>query len=490
MRGVTAPGAPFRDAAVLGGTNRAAELAYGRGARTHVRTGIAGRSVAVAAGLVASLALYAGLAVWLYGVPASLSSDDAFFFSRGLERFSLLDFSPHFPGYPGFILTGRLFLAAFGEPAATLQTMSVTFALALPALAYLTAARWRLAPLPRTALLLAALSMPLLPLVALDGLSDGAGVALFVASLAVLPRQPGNAVAAGLVAGLFLGLSVTMRPSLAVLPAVMVLVILIEAPRLAVGVILGGVLAVVPAALFVWAHEGAAVVGELERFVVGHTLAWGNTVFAGSEARWTAALGREPFLAAAVALAVATGLGGLVLWRRLALTQKVVTASLLAIAIWTWAMQNPDNLRHLLPLLVLGPLALVAVVRDRRAATLCLGALLALNAATALRATASWESAPAPLAAAARHINVRGAADILVTHRGVHLLRAELRRTRVYDGYSAAGAAASRTQDDAATLYRLTGTRPETCDLAATFGARVPGERTLHLCREPAGDAR
>ena len=47
---------------------------------------------------------------WLLAFPVALDSDDALNFAHGVVRFSVLEFSPHFPGYPAFIwlATGRM----------------------------------------------------------------------------------------------------------------------------------------------------------------------------------------------------------------------------------------------------------------------------------------------------------------------------------------------------------------------------------------------
>ena len=48
---------------------------------------------------------------WLLAFPVALDSDDALNFAHGVTRFSVLEFSPHFPGYPAFIWLARLILS-------------------------------------------------------------------------------------------------------------------------------------------------------------------------------------------------------------------------------------------------------------------------------------------------------------------------------------------------------------------------------------------
>ena len=60
-----------------------------------------------------TLCIWLSWVLWLFQYPLVVSSDDALFFSRGVDRFSVIEFSPHFPGYPAFIaLASLLYLLA------------------------------------------------------------------------------------------------------------------------------------------------------------------------------------------------------------------------------------------------------------------------------------------------------------------------------------------------------------------------------------------
>ena len=78
--------------------------------------GVTRRAVHVLSWLGALGAL-AVAALWLARIPPSLSSDDALFLLHALTRFSILDFSPQFPGYPGTVGDGlKRALDALGNP--------------------------------------------------------------------------------------------------------------------------------------------------------------------------------------------------------------------------------------------------------------------------------------------------------------------------------------------------------------------------------------
>ena len=62
---------------------------------------------------------------WLLTFPVALDSDDALNFAHGVVRFSVLEFSPHFPGYPAFIWLARLINLAVDDPARAVQWASL-----------------------------------------------------------------------------------------------------------------------------------------------------------------------------------------------------------------------------------------------------------------------------------------------------------------------------------------------------------------------------
>ena len=78
---------------------------------------------------------------WLFTFPVALDSDDALNFAHGVTRFSVLEFSPHFPGYPAFIWLARLINLAVDEPARAVQWASLLGSSLLAPLAALLAVR-------------------------------------------------------------------------------------------------------------------------------------------------------------------------------------------------------------------------------------------------------------------------------------------------------------------------------------------------------------
>lgn len=438
--------------------------------------------------LFASLALYAAAALWLAWHPAAFPSDDALFFTRALTRFSVLDFSPQFPGYPGFVALGRLALLLTHDPLDALALTTLLIALALPPMAALVA--WRATGERRRALLafLLTLVCPLLPDIALSLLSDGSGILFLLLFLALLPgqqdKEPGFLQI--FVAGAALAWAGACRPSDAVLLGAALLGALIARPRLLKPLLCGACVVVLPIIAIMFALEGTLYLQEGLRFFIGNATLWGNTPFASAarqHGNWLAATVALPGGPVLVGLALLSALA--TIWRlRSSPAAAAAAFALLGHALWVAAFQNPDHLRHLAPVMILGGLllSLVRLPGNGRPSPF-LATLYALSALYCLGRTVDFhpERLP-PLAAAVAHLREVPRAAI-ATNNGVSTLRALLPRHHVYDMHYPADARLGLTIAKGP-AYRLTTTRPQDAKIAATFPGRFAGEETLWLERQ------
>lgn len=467
----------------------------------------------------AAAVLWLAAALWVFAHPFLPGSDDALFLLRGLTRFSLLDLSPQFPGYPGLIAMGRALCGLGLAPTAALGGLTAGLALSLPLLAGLIAARFGAgAQVPpqqsarqaaRQAAALAAifaLMQPLFPGLALAMLSDGAGLAFALAGLAALPRTATERAAPGwaLLAGAGLGWALACRPTNLALALGIAAAAFAICPRRLWPIWPGGAAIVLPSAAALVLHE-PLIWAEAARFVQGHALIWGNTAFSDQPHRgWGTVLAAQPALAlvlgaltlAVIALPLARETPG-------ATGRAALKGGFVAHALWVALFQNPESLRHLAPLLVLGgvaaalllarpradaPRARLAAPRARLAAT---AGLIALCLAAHLSATRLAPASLPPLEQAARYLEARPdrAGAVLATNHGVQLLRARLPdiavQDRHYPGASALALGLARGPG-----WRLNST-PETDRPAeALFAPRFPGEPALWLFREARGIAR
>lgn len=353
---------------------------------------------------------------WLLAFPVALDSDDALNFAHGVTRFSVLEFAPHFPGYPAFIWLARLVNLVVDSPAAAVQYASLLGTGLLAPLAALLAVRQWQRPSLLVPVWLLVLALPLTPTLALSGLSDGPALAAWLGALLALQhRKPA-------LAGLLLGLMLALRPSyfvLALLPIALGLQHRGERLRFVLPIALVGLVSL----LFVWQADGWAYFSEGRRFTDGHFTLWGNTAAAHGDRllSWAKTLNAQ----LTPLWPLAFGLLLMPLWRKERGGRLVWTLGWLALLLWTLFGQNPDNPRHLAPLTLLG-LVLLAGRLPRRGETLAVLASLLLLGSTL--------TSPRPPAMVQAATLAEQRCTALVTQWGVRLLR-ETTRLPITDGW-------------------------------------------------------
>ncbi len=399
--------------------------ARGEGGRHHGRLRFANRPYL----LILLQLVWTG---WLFTFPVALDSDDALNFAHGVVRFSVLEFSPHFPGYPAFIWLARLINLAVDDPAAAVQWASLLGTALIAPLAALLAARLWQRPSLLAPVWLLVLALPLTPTLALSGLSDGPALAAWLGALLALQhRKPA-------LAGLLLGLLLALRPSyfvLALLPLWVGWQHKGERLKFLFPIALVGLISL----LFVWQADGWAYFGEGRRFTDGHFTLWGNTAAAHGDRLLSWARTFHDQLTPLWPLAVGALLV-LPLWQR-SKDQATVLSPLwtlywLALLLWTLFGQNPDNPRHLAPITLLGIVLLAGRLPLWGERPAMLGALLLLMS------TLTPPAAPAMVQAARL---AERTCPALVTQWGVRLLR-ETTTMPVTDGWYQGDAALALTQ--------------------------------------------
>ncbi|KTA92530.1 hypothetical protein VO71_13330 [Aeromonas salmonicida subsp. smithia] len=356
---------------------------------------------------------------WLFAFPIALDSDDALNFAHGVTRFSVLEFSPHFPGYPAFIWLARLINLLVDDPARAVQWASLLGTSLLAPLAALLAVRLWHRPALLTPIWLLVLALPLTPTLALSGLSDGPALAAWLGALLALQQRRMA------LAGLLVGLLLALRPSyfvLALLPLWLGMAQKGTRVRFVLPIALVGLISL----LFIWQADGWAYFSEGRRFTDGHFTLWGNTAAAHGDRLLSWARTFNDQLTPLWPLAV----GALLVLPR-AKGQATALSPLwtlywLVLLLWTLFGQNPDNPRHLAPITLLG-IVLLAGWLPRRGdmLTTLLAALLLLCV------TLTPPALPAMVQAARV---AEKACPALVTQWGVRLLR-ETTPLAVTDGW-------------------------------------------------------
>lgn len=471
--------------------------------------------------LVLSL-LYLIWLSWLGHYPFDLTSDDAVNFSRAVERFSVLEFRPHFPGYPAFVSVSRI-AALLVEGEVSNVWISYFSAIAIPALVFAVVYRccgdyfWS----GFAALII--LLQPLMASVALSGLTDSLGVACLLLSLVALFRGRYG------LAGLCVGLMLSTRPSYFPLAIGFIIAPLIVRNGRSVlnnylssiaGITLVGLLSFI----FIWLTDGATYIDEGIRFTQGHFSIWGNTKASdlALPVQWLhsllpqyGAVGLSVMFASLCIAVVSTFkyLSAVKSASTVAVNTEycrqssqvsVVTCITVSYLIWVFVAQNPDNLRHWLPIVVLfsllialqlcrvsqpssryamGPLLCKSVVSTSSPSSVYMPLLaisiLAYFALAGLQ-NITLSVTKSPSQQAIEWISARNEIQVIGTNYSVNLLRDQLADRSIFDMYYASSQLALNQADSA---WRLSATKLADQTLEGLFPARFSGERSLYLYR-------
>ncbi|MGF1725324.1 hypothetical protein [Photobacterium nomapromontoriensis] len=445
---------------------------------------------------------------WIGNFPLDLSSDDALNFARGVERFSVLEFRPHFPGYPAFVGFSR-FAALWVEPNTAAIWVSLVSAALIPLVIV------RLIFLCSYSLVAATiggvliLTQPLLASMALSGLSDATAILfLLLALVAAVQKQYWRT-------GAWLGLMLATRPSYVVLALATAMVpwwqgvhrktgvkgVLQDYLKAGVVIIIVGMICLV----FIWAHDGVAYIDEGIRFTQGHFAIWGNTV-EGNDAtlrQWLMALYRGfglpllvGFVLSLVGVIIAVKRQSTKIQDREAVFGEQIEsanlAALVSVAIlyWMWITigQNPDNLRHWAPVLLLFIVVISAQLSVSSSyKKVQLAVILTLVCYEGGRNLEILSSAlhqrQAPIQQAITWIREQPQIKVVGTNYSVNLLRTQLKDRAVYDMFypSSERALQMYAQRELNSAWRLSGVPLSGYKLQAQFPPRFMGERRLFL---------
>ena len=412
-----------------------------------------------------------------------INSDDAFNFIRAIERFSVLEFRPHFPGYPAFIAVIHLF-SLFYELSLNALIAYTSFSVLSIALisayiVYLHTKNLAMMLLCFSCLILS----PLLLGLSLSGLSDAP--ALMLLCLALLFSYQGRAFCMGGAVALMLA----TRPSYLPLAVSLLLFLpLFENKKKALLVASVPILVVALLSLFfLMSKDGVAYFSEGIRFTQGHFLIWGNTSAEQQSSVWA-------WSSHIIKLMGGLGVFLLIATLLLSLFDKAYFIKALAILtviylIYILVAQNPDNIRHFSPVYCL--FLVLFFTQLHKVYYKSLGGLLVV---LILQPYLSFYQAQYqhnnakndPTNQAINYLQEVASSSsnkpmLLATNYNVHWVKEQLKSVAVLDSYYPSSEITIKNSF----AWRLSGSALNSSDymLIKTFNKRLPTERTLYLYR-------
>ncbi|WP_072681349.1 glycosyltransferase family 39 protein [Arcobacter sp. LA11] len=271
-------------------------------------------------------------ALFIFSFPPSYYNDDALFLARGIDNFSIIDFSPHFPGYPFVIIAGKFINIFISDSKYSLFILTSLSAILLPFIIFLYVKKLSDEKVALIAFFLS-LSSPYLVNLSLSMLSDSVGLFFLFLGLYLLEVNKSKT------SGIVFSIALFSRPSYLIFYVVGLIYLFIVKKSNLKQLLIWFFITTLIFVFYIFFTNGILYIYEAERFILGHFNLWGTGQ--NSQLSWYEnifSFANIPFI---------------VLFYSFFKYQKSFTfLYVLFIFYLSWILlaQNPDNLRHLIPL--------------------------------------------------------------------------------------------------------------------------------------------
>ncbi len=385
-------------------------------------------------------------AYFILSYPISYYNDDSLFLSRGIEHFSVIDFSPHFPGYVSLILLAKFINFFLLDVKLSLFALSSFCAIFTPFIIYLYVKKIKNKDVALIAFFLS-LSSPYLNNFALSLLSDSVGFFFLFLALYLLEDKKYK------MSGIILSLAFFARPSYFVFYAFGLLYLVFFRKEALKSILIYFFLSFILFFLYIYITNGNLYFIEAKRFILGHFNIWG--VGQNSSYTWFSnvfTLINLPFLLLFI----------------FKYDKKFILMYIFFISYFLWIIfyQNPENLRHLIPLVFISTILISKVLENFKSIVFF---ILILNISFMFSFTQKYS----PIMQISKLINKEK--FILVTNHSIELLRES--NFLVVDKFYKANASYISKNDN---VIIITTAKKELPKSRAFFG-RFIGERTTYL---------
>ncbi|MCP4969297.1 MAG: glycosyltransferase family 39 protein [Arcobacter sp.] len=391
-------------------------------------------------------------AFFIFSYPPSFYNDDSLFLANGIEYYSIIDFSPHFPGYPFIIVLGKIVNYFINDSKFTLFLISSISAILLPLVLFLYVKK---IDEERTAFIvfLLSLSSPYLINLSLSMLSDSIGLFFLFLGLYLLELNKTK------FSGIVLAISLFSRPSYLILFLIGLIYLFFAKKDCFKDVIIYFFMTSIFFIIFILANNGMLFFYEAKRFIFGHFSLWGigqNTQISWWEIFFS--ITNLPYL--------------IFLYAIFKYEKKFILIYIFIFTYFFWIIvaQNPDNMRHMIPIVFLFNI-IIARVLVKFKFFLILIILLNIFSIT------NYKSKVSPIDQIVEELK-KEKNRIILSNRSIEILR-KYTNHRVFDNYYINS---SRYINKKQKTFLITTSRPSKGGFKEFYG-RFIGEHKYYLIK-------
>lgn len=346
-------------------------------------------------------------AVFILNYEPSFYNDDSLFLTRGIDNFSVIDFSPHFPGYVVIVILGKFINIFVNESKYSFFLLSSLCAVFLPLLMFFYVKNFADEKKAFIVFLISISSVYLMNL-SLSMLSDSVGFFFFFLSLHMYELKKNK------LTGFAFSVALFSRPSYFIFFVIGFIYIYFTNKKSLKEILIYFLFGTFLFLSYTFFYNGYLYIEEAIRFTQGHFELWG--VGQNSDIKWIDNILKFeniPYL--------------LLIFSIFSFKKEYIFLWILFLSYFLWMIfaQNADNIRHMIPLVFLANIIIVLSIKNK---TLILVSFLIIN----LYAHSFYKEKFSPIENIAKYVNNNEL--MIITNRGVEILREKL-ENKIIDGY-------------------------------------------------------
>lgn len=342
--------------------------------------------------LIISIIAYA---YYIYSFPVSFYNDDSLFLARGILEFSVIDFSPHFPGYVSLIILGKFINFFINDENLSLFILTSFSSILIPLAIYLYVKKIVNEKVAFISFFLI-LTSPYLVNFSLSMISDSFGFLFLIVSMYLIEEKKFKT------SGVFLSIAFFARPSYLIFYLTGLIYLYIKNRDSLKSIIYTFILTSIFFLGFIYITNGNLYLIEAKRFIVGHFTIWGSGQF--SSHTWLGnifSFENIPFI--------------LLLFCFPLKKEFLFLYSLfITYLLWIIFAQNPENLRHLIPIIFF---ASIFIAKQFEKKIYIFPLIILFN----LSITLSYSQKESPLEQIIQELD--NTKNVVVSNRGIEILR-------------------------------------------------------------------
>ena len=346
-------------------------------------------------------------AVFILNYEPSFYNDDSLFLTRGIDNFSVIDFSPHFPGYVVIVILGKFINIFVNESKYSFFLLSSLCAVFLPLLMFFYVKNFADEKKAFIVFLISISSVYLMNL-SLSMLSDSVGFFFFFLSLHMYELKKNK------LTGFAFSVALFSRPSYFIFFVIGFIYIYFTNKKSLKEILIYFLFGTFLFLSYTFFYNGYLYIEEAIRFTQGHFELWG--VGQNSDIKWIDNILKFeniPYL--------------LLIFSIFSFKKEYIFLWILFLSYFLWMIfaQNADNIRHMIPLVFLANIIIGVSIKNK---TLILVSFLIIN----LYAHSFYKEKFSPIENIAKYVNNNEL--MIITNRGVEILREKL-ENKIIDGY-------------------------------------------------------